>query len=328
MGNCLVTKLKESVNNDNLSKLGELKFSVTKGNITNPNQQELRLSTNDKIHVRVNGNGGFAKSVAELSTPLTDLDIYNTDGEVTLYFINDDYNVFISNKESIVNLKMMTVTTILSVNSNEFAGATSLETLFANMVGDIKYLKYSSSLADVRLPLQGSTYGNLFEALNPSGATLALFNSPENSYTGDVSESNLTRIETFVFDGSKIVGDIANLPPMNYLAVLSINSDISGTVESFVAKQKQGRATLTNPISMSSLLNTISFGGNKYQENYAQYLLWDDHKIVVYAGSSDYTLAPRIYAKDATAQEIEAWQAAGKTVTDVVSGTVYPPANA
>lgn len=103
MGNCLVTKLKGEVNNDNLPKLGVLKLHVNLIDSPSAVNCRLTLTTNAAINVKVvpgSGNGYFGTNYSTIeSEHKTELD--NISGTVNLYFAEVECDIEITNKYSL-----------------------------------------------------------------------------------------------------------------------------------------------------------------------------------------------------------------------------------
>lgn len=70
MGKCLITKLNESVNNDNLLKIGE--FSISLNEIESPSEssQKIQVAFTGNSEVR-NVNGNFTDSTLSNNTGKT-----------------------------------------------------------------------------------------------------------------------------------------------------------------------------------------------------------------------------------------------------------------
>lgn len=105
MENCLVTKLKAVVNNDNLSKFGILTIR-TKTLIGTPNISQqccLVISAKESVTLKVIG-GYCSTNENNIETDkLTEVTFVN---QKILYFKNADYRIEISNKYAITALRV------------------------------------------------------------------------------------------------------------------------------------------------------------------------------------------------------------------------------
>lgn len=68
MGNCLKTKLKVSVNNDNLNVLGEFKFSMS---IKAGVQVPISIDASEPFDIKIEGDGHFYKGTIDSQTDIT-----------------------------------------------------------------------------------------------------------------------------------------------------------------------------------------------------------------------------------------------------------------
>lgn len=133
---------------------------------------------------------------------------------------------------------------------------------------------------------------------------------------------NLQNLEEIDLSTTNVSGDFGSLGDLTHLTSMYFGATgISGDIETFVHKNvTHGRTVaFTSPIRINGVLSSgVTFGGLEISEPSA-FLSWEsDSRIVIYTGgaySSDaYT---HVYAKGATAEEIAAWENAGKTVVIV-----------
>lgn len=290
MKNCLLTKCKGIVNNDSLVALGVLRIKVTQETITNYDQQKLVVKGMG-VKISTPGANNVATSIdgnGNLVNPQESITLAN-DLMTTLWFSNGNYNIEIDSKYELVHL--------YCTMSN------SLTPIFKFDLSDLSYCKALTSLA----PFKGT---GSFEYIK-----------------------DLTNLNTLYLIGPNFTGSIDDLGALTLLNNLQIygGSSITGSIESFVAAQRSHERTETDtPINCDYLMCYIPFHGYTVSTTLRRInLSWTATKIIVYCGSQvGYQNATDIYEKGCTAEEIAAWQAAGKTVTDVVNGTVYPPTNA
>ena len=154
----------------------------------------------------------------------------------------------------------------------------------------------------------------------------------------------------FVFTNGYSYGSIEKLGrlinlgfPGSQFNILGFSSkNIVGTIEGFVAGQVKNGRTNTGDFPIKTYIHDSSSNdkpevtfGNKLITTYINanaWITWEStSKISIYAGTS-VEASTEVYVRGYSASEITSNQASGevwegKTVTDVVSGTVYPPAN-
>jgi hypothetical protein len=206
----------------------------------------------------------------------------------------------------------------------------NLKSLFVGgrIAFDVKQLSY----CDLSDKIQAEyAIGNLDEIVQFPNSKEINFDNPalslsiKNDIEGSIAAfSNCTACEKLLIrNNQKLTGNIELLGKLTNLKELRVDSDfgISGTIERFVAAQiDNGRTAVSqeNAIKIySATAGALRFGGNVYNPKVDEYLTWESaNKIIIYAGNSatDYT---KVLAKGATAEEIAAWEAAGKTVTVV-----------
>ena len=142
-----------------------------------------------------------------------------------------------------------------------------------------------------------------------------------NSY-GNISNLNaLSSLITANVTNTQVTGRLSELNSLSIQTLRLIGAKLTpSSIEDFVATLiSAGRNIKTNPIKIWGLFEHCTFGGNTYPYNYdGAYLDYDSAtKITVYLTASTIANAYRIYAKNATPEEIAAWENAGKTVVVV-----------
>lgn len=280
MKNCLAIEGIGSSNNNSLPVFNQLKLHAVKvASVTQDAQVAFRFGTNDKITVSVPEGHYFATSFANLSDPskrLTSKEIIASDGEVHLYFENEDYDIFVDGKYSLTILKnsigTSNVKCLITLDLSDVEYLTSLQKLrmaYSDVTGDTSYLKKLTLATEITL--QGST-----------------------KFTG--------KLEDFY--------GLTNLTEFGI-----VNTTISGSIEEFVEGQYANQRTSCESMKSNGILKQLTFGGVKLSElTSAMWLTWSStSKIAVHVGST-LAGATTIYAKGATAEEIAAWKTAGKTV--------------
>jgi hypothetical protein len=284
MSNCLVTKLKGRVDNDNLPKNGEFKLEVLDGS----NGIGLFISNTDTSKgLYVTGN-------------LTVDGGSSSDYKTTAYTIEGTTGyIHIPNKYTLSKLKGK--------------DGTAKERLLFNL----KDLKYMNNLAELIIPGSQNVKGDIAYFGQLPNIEKIQLDGPY-IYGNIKSLKNSTQLTSVIITYSEIInGDIADLGNLTSLISFTFfGTSVGGSLESFVAGQiSHGRTATASPILARRLLQYITFGGNKYIEDWS-FITWESaSKIVVYCGSQEFADCNKIYAKGATAEEIAAWEQAGKTVT-------------
>lgn len=142
---------------------------------------------------------------------------------------------------------------------------------------------------------------------------------------GDISAlADETQLVTFnAVNNRQIFGSIESLVKLTNLTTLSLAgayaNAFTGSIENFVAGQiANGRSqvTISNKIFCPWILTYATFGGNYYTTMGGHWLTWDSaSKITIYySTTSAFDNYSHVYAKGATAEEITAWENAGKIV--------------
>ena len=155
MGNCLVTKLKDVVDNSNLTKLGELFFDISSNVSTNTVKLYCPASVSERPQIRVVGDGTIriksdSTDTWEESTKNATLTLewYTIEFSAGVYrvFISNKYNLYITgawgnleNKYGLyLNTSELKYTTILNY--------THMRNIY--LTGNLNELKFSPSVTE------------------------------------------------------------------------------------------------------------------------------------------------------------------------------------
>ena len=248
MGKCLITKLNESVNNDNLLKIGE--FSISLNEIESPSEssQKIQAAFTGNSEVRnVNGNftdstlsNNTGKNISITNGDLHDIYVKNVSSLICFgnkyglrqLFIPDNTGVTIDISE----LKFCPILTILSLGT-----ATLQNSVDIASITNLSILKYSgSSVIDTKhiknLPLVE------FNAFRGSAVTGDVANIPRTikwltlDYTkvyGEFIPSNYPSLISTagVFRGNSVYGDISKIGNENFITMVDNNSKFSWKTE-------------------------------------------------------------------------------------------------
>lgn len=312
MGNCLKIQLKAVVNNPDLPIYNAIVVDV----------KEVANPTADTQWVIVQGEGVSIE--VPLEYPMTD----------SQHFANGTYKAIIRNKYAISGNLALGASSALDINQlNGCAGITSIEGTAAKR-GNIKSLSLLTNLTKATLKDSPELTGDISVFANMPNLTNV--DISKTGVQGDIAcFSTLTGITNLKLSLSPgITGNIESLGNLTQLTTIPVvhGTNIHGSFDEFVSRQvTAGRNTYAAGIggSVAGLLNNCTFGGKKRTSgNEWTWPSWDGaNKVVVYVGANNYQNCLTIYEKGATAEEIAAWNAAGKTVTDVLTDTVYPPTN-
>ena len=190
--NCLVTRLAATVDNNNLQKIDEMAIlvqSVSSDNFSlGGDFNKIKLRNRAAFTVRVTDGGSFSTS-SDLSNAVTQMSL-SADTDVTLYFSNGNYKIYISNKGTLRTLVMTGVEgmtePLFHCDMKELSGCTVIDTL------DATYRDF---------------YGNV-DVLGERTMTSLIFLKCSN-VTGDIS--NITVTANTNITGTKVYGDYSGL---------------------------------------------------------------------------------------------------------------------
>jgi hypothetical protein len=337
MGNCLMTKLKASVNNDNLPIFGKITINVVPlSEISDSEQQSIYIEGTD-FTVEVSGGGYFSENYADLETPSSCLTSQTYQNGVVLYFANVASTIRITN--TITNISVQSINvwndSIFAVDLKTIAYSQSLNSLQVWQNSDVSVLKNLPNLIYAYFVKCNGDFGfvrnsPLLEELRAYDSSSGLILLSDVSDTvkilaannigkGDLSSlTSKTGLGTLELENADVTGSITDIGGLTSLETFNLfGTSVTGSIEDFVAAQvNAGRTSFSGEFRCYSALSFLTFGGNTYPNEAYQthFLTWNGNKIVIYTGDGELANCPRVYAKGATAQEIAAWEQAGKTV--------------
>lgn len=188
---CLVTKLKGSINDESLLKLGEIRISKSKYSGEDKSSQCFELSFNKSVILQIIGDGYFTdENLTENQGKSKSVE--GNDTNVKLYVSNDDFQLSISDKYSLTKMDLNPSTPL----------ATSIGTKI--LLDGIDSLKFSKNIQKISLDKGNS--GNLS------------------------SISELKELTTLYLAASSVTGDIKNLANLNKLEIIQLNNSVSGDI--------------------------------------------------------------------------------------------------
>ena len=278
MNNCLVTKLKDVVNNDNIEKLGEVKFVMNNGNGSNES---------DWIVI---GNGG--------STPIT----YDTNGTLESSVSNNWVNKVVPANSIIYGFVRKTAvpadTTYFTINPkynierlqinhlNNIIGGKwvfkNIRALYLHTNSDIYLsgIEENTNLVYLNSNIINNDFAEIILSNNISN--LKIFDIP-HYYIGDDKITMMQKIQQLSYNG-----DIANLPKSVILVNSNQSYPIHGTIESFVAcMRSNGRikgCVLLN--FWSAAFKDLTYGGISLSQHMINIGL-NNRKPVYLSGTAD-----------------------------------------
>lgn len=145
MGNCLVTKLKEEVSNNDLHVINCSRIKVNK--VASGSQASIVLTnyvgTTGKFTVKSNG-GNYLSLNSDLSNPINSIEA-NSGAITTIYLVNEDYTIDIDRKyDTTGNMRFISNETNkieFDINELDYRDLSSLQVNYASGIsGDIKSL--------------------------------------------------------------------------------------------------------------------------------------------------------------------------------------------
>lgn len=255
MENCLVTKYKAVVDNDNLTKLGVIKLTAT---------------TDTNNYIRVNFNGEHI------------VKILNTNESVEFAWGGakkiDGHTVkVIGGSEAAPGFSMTSACDVVM----EIEGKYDIETFSIQYVSSIKGgIDSLYSTLEV-LQLEGNTMSfNTSSFKKFTNLTEINLGTNFSSFTGNLGDlADLTLLEELRAGKATnyISGDISVLGKLTALTTfyMSGNNNITGTLESFVAAQRtNGRTTESTGINFAWGLYGVTFNGAAISRTHSCTLTW------------------------------------------------------
>lgn len=341
MGNCLVTKLKASVNNDNLPIFGKITINVVPlSEISDSGQQSIYIE-GINFTVEVSGGGYFSENYADLENPQSCLTTWAPPADepcgVILYFANVASTIHVT--DTITNISVQSINVW-----NDSIFAVDLKTIAYSQLGSLALWQNSDVSVLKNLPnlnyayfvkcngdfgfVRNSPLLETLKAYNATSGLMLLSDVPDTVTTlaaqnigkGDLSSlTSKTGLLSIELENTDVTGSITDIGGLTSLTSFNLfRTSVTGSIEDFVAAQvNAGRTSFSGEFRCYSALSFLTFGGNTYPDEAYQshFFTWDGNKIVIYTGDGDKANCPRVYAKGATQQEIDAWEQAGKTVT-------------
>lgn len=209
MAQCLVTRLKGTVDDESLMGLNEFRIRIARIPSVSSATQGITLKFNKDTQIKIVGDGYFTdKSLTKNNGK--EMTIQAGEGQY-VYLSNGDYELAICDKYALVEL---------SLHTDEY-GASSV---IKNYLLNIDDLKYSTSLETLYASSQ-SVYGDISSLQNLM--SLKILNLCDSQVRGDISSLNsLTAFTSFDVSLTDVVGDISALS--NCVSLSSIILSMTG----------------------------------------------------------------------------------------------------
>ena len=227
MGNCLVTKLKSSISNPEILKLGEMRIHFDKVSAPTDITQGFSISANKPINLEIIGDGYF-----------TDKTLSENKGKTLTLVAETVTDIWVSNNDLDVSILDKYSLTSISVN---YKGS-SASTAGKNKRLNIEDLKYSNALSD--LLLKNAQVSGDISALEGHNS-ISKLNLSGTQVKGDISSlKNNSVFYELNLSGTQISGDISALKNNTGIQYLSCtNTQISGDISAL--KNNTGMVFLT-----------------------------------------------------------------------------------
>lgn len=213
MGNCLVTKLKGTVQNSDLLRVGELRICVHK--IDNPSSETQRINLNftEDVKLEIIGDGYFTDKtlVSNLGKSLT----AKANTESLVYVSNGDFEIAILNKYTLTKINTRTNKKAAIKDIADFKYSSSLNHLAINSVENIGYFSDIKSLTTLGyLAISNANInGNLSDLKSLTNLNYLIIGNTSNKITGNVSSLKaMTKLDTLAIKNSYVIGNLATLP--------------------------------------------------------------------------------------------------------------------
>lgn len=243
--NCLVTKLKESVQNDNLNKLGEITF------IASNRSQYFGINAEQVDTVALSYTGGSGEAYAPTGS-----------GNMYLTYNSDLDHITIKAQPKYPITRISSVLPAGGLKELAYCRITTIE-ITLGRYNDYIINNISLNFDDLdKWPDKTILKNIIYVQIDGAYA--------KRNYTkGSLATiSKFTNIEKLMLDCTAITGNISQLGTLTSLTDLQINYSeyITGTIEEFVTAQRsKGRTTESTGISVNIENSNITFEGSAVQ---------------------------------------------------------------
>lgn len=206
---CLVTKLKESVVNDSLLKLGELMLRFDK-TAEDDNNRYIAVASTADIIMTIKGDAYFIDSLTSKNIGKETKIVGNT-GSAKLLVSNEKCEVHINNKYPLTVLQMNNPG--ISGDLSFVSGMNKMSTLTlgaSNITGNLSNLTAVKGLINLNI-LSEKTTGDLSALAHLT--EMKNLNIECSNITGNLEDlSSLKKLEDFKLKKAPVEGDVSSLP--------------------------------------------------------------------------------------------------------------------
>ena len=282
MGNCLVTKLKGTVNNDSLTKLNEIQFIAAK------EATYIAIVANAENKVLVTFNGAMSNGNKEVYAPTSGTIRMSSDEgvDVVKIYANPKYDIVeIGDVWPVDGLRILSHNNIISIGcvGSRFNRVLVDKLKEINIsIDDLKGFTNKGALTSINFNCSNSFITGNIDSLSDF-TNLKTLNIIVSGVTGNIkSLEKLTQLTDIRFNSSDgVTGDIKSLGKMTNLKSIDLfRTSVGGTVESFVQAQRAaGRTVETEGITINKSLGKVTFEGNVVDSSAT--LTWTSDTITV-----------------------------------------------
>lgn len=206
MGKCLITKLNGIVNNDNIQKLGELRFQLLPVSSPTADTEGIMLKFSKNTSVAISGNAYFTDSALSANNGKT-VDFTENNAQF-IYVSNHDGYLSILDKYAIMALQVNYSKAIIDLDLLKFTD--KLETLFCKASGNISNLGNFKNISTIQIT-GDELYGDI--KILKGAANLEILEIGSLDITGDISSlSKLDKCNRIILRGAVLTGDLSDLP--------------------------------------------------------------------------------------------------------------------
>ena len=275
MEKSLITKLKGSVDNNSLLKLGEMRIKVSEDSSNTPSRHKIALTFYEDTILSIIGNGYFTND--SLSANNGKSISVNANVQTELYVSNGNFEISIPNKYAITYLKIYSSNISVDIEDLKYSSElTNIIITETPSYGDISALRNLTKLTYIGAFVCNEIYGDISALSNLTGLTnigltstkvsgdisalsnltgLTSFDISDTNISGDISAlSNLTNLIDFYVTNTSVSGDISALSNLIGLTIFDINgTNISGDISSL-----QSLTGLQTIIASSNLSGDLS----------------------------------------------------------------------
>ena len=331
--NCLVTKLKGTVDNTDLQKYGAWKITrenaVPAGWSYSTDKIFIHGETNSYVDITSDEVTEVINSYDGTTIPLpAHLIIAPTASNTRQIAFSQKGSIYISSKYDIWEFSFSNPSTTemkVECSLSDFCyknnpnAVTSLYLEYLHLDGNIKDLKKLTSLKILRI-FRNNLTGDVSELKD---IPLTYLSIGYNNIHGNISSiSNLTQLTQLNFQDTDIQGTATDLGVFTNTTELTfLRSNITGSVEDFVTSQiAHGRTSVSEsaPLYSNAILSRLTFGGSMIPDTTAiayGTLIWESaSKIAIFCGGLTIGASTVVYAKGYSSSEMDIWEQAGKTV--------------